>query len=98
PSTTWLQRKKTWMPGPSPGMTIGKGIGLCGFGFTCQTAQHRHCERSEAIHVTTRERLDCFVAVAPRNDAKHRSAFPRHAFARVLHLLCPSEPQRAQGK
>jgi hypothetical protein len=30
-------------------------------------AQHRHCERSEAIQNDAR-RLDCFVADAPRND------------------------------
>src|ERR1700682_1499151 len=29
----------------------------------------RHCERSEAIHLTE-ESMDCFVARAPRTDAK----------------------------
>ena len=28
----------------------------------------RHCERSEAIHVSARGEMDCVVAVAPRND------------------------------
>jgi hypothetical protein len=28
---------------------------------------NRHCERSEAIH-SVKRRMDCFVAVAPRND------------------------------
>jgi hypothetical protein len=29
----------------------------------------RHCERSEAIHLTAeRKKMDCFVAYAPRND------------------------------
>jgi len=28
----------------------------------------RHCERSEAIHGTANEEMDCFVACAPRND------------------------------
>jgi hypothetical protein len=33
---------------------------------------HRHCERSEAIHLTT-GKLDCFVASAPRNDGNEQS-------------------------
>ena len=28
----------------------------------------RHCERSEAIHSSACGAMDCFVAVAPRND------------------------------
>src|SRR6266496_6590286 len=28
----------------------------------------RHCERSEAIHLTACGAMDCFVAIAPRND------------------------------
>jgi hypothetical protein len=28
----------------------------------------RHCERSEAIHLSACGAMDCFVAVAPRND------------------------------
>jgi hypothetical protein len=28
----------------------------------------RHCERSEAIHSAAKQKLDCFVASAPRND------------------------------
>ncbi len=30
--------------------------------------RNRHCERSEAIHASTSGDVDCFVAVAPRND------------------------------
>ena len=30
----------------------------------------RHCERSEAIHSAASRKMDCFVASAPRNDAK----------------------------
>ena len=30
----------------------------------------RHCERSEAIHVSACGAMDCFVAVAPRNDGR----------------------------
>src|SRR6185312_15618452 len=29
---------------------------------------HRHCERSEAIHFAACGDMDCFVAIAPRND------------------------------
>src|SRR5882757_125174 len=32
----------------------------------------RHCERSEAIHRTT-ESVDCFVAIAPRNDGERNT-------------------------
>jgi hypothetical protein len=28
----------------------------------------RHCERSEAIQLSLRSKMDCFVARAPRND------------------------------
>src|SRR4029079_13748529 len=31
-------------------------------------ASLRHCERSEAIHLATQRKMDCFVAIAPRND------------------------------
>ena len=30
----------------------------------------RHCERSEAIHLSLRGNMDCFVASAPRNDVE----------------------------
>jgi hypothetical protein len=30
----------------------------------------RHCERSEAIQVCARGKMDCFVARAPRNDGE----------------------------
>jgi hypothetical protein len=30
----------------------------------------RHCERSEAIHGAASRKMDSFVAIAPRNDAK----------------------------
>ena len=50
---------RTWMPGSSPGMT--------------KIAYFRHCERSEAIQ-SHKERLDCFVASAPRNDGNYDAA------------------------
>jgi len=31
-------------------------------------SRDRHCERSEAIQTDCDRELDCFVAVAPRND------------------------------
>jgi hypothetical protein len=34
---------------------------------------HRHCERSEAIHLSPRGKMDCFVAFAPRNDGSYLS-------------------------
>jgi len=30
--------------------------------------ESRHCERSEAIHLEANRSVDCFVAIAPRND------------------------------
>ena len=30
----------------------------------------RHCERSEAIQLCARGKMDCFVASAPRNDGE----------------------------
>jgi hypothetical protein len=36
-------------------------------------APSRHCERSEAIHLSLRESMDYLVANAPRNDVKSRA-------------------------
>jgi hypothetical protein len=36
--------------------------------------EKRHCERSEAIHLATEERMDCFAALA--KDAEGSSAPP----------------------
>jgi hypothetical protein len=32
--------------------------------------RNRHCERSEAIYLSSRGGMDCFVARAPRNDVE----------------------------
>ncbi len=62
----------------------------------------RHCERSEAIHLSwnalIERKLDCFVASAPRNDAsKFRTAFfgRLHAGAgsrnpKNMLVICPT--------
>ncbi len=39
---------------------------------------HRHCERSEAIQRVTTQRMDCFVAYAPRNDGDDPGGGFRH--------------------
>src|SRR3954454_18129894 len=39
----------------------------CGSCRRCRSDSRRHCERSEAIQ-NVPARLDCFVAIAPRND------------------------------
>jgi len=58
----------------------------------------RHCERSEAIHVTTKERMDCFVALLLAMTAGHTSASsPRDAPEFCVFLRAPKK-QRAQGK
>jgi hypothetical protein len=46
-----------------------------------------------------KERMDCFVARAPRNDGsfKYDFAFSRHDLPEVLHFVCPRN-QRAQGR
>jgi hypothetical protein len=56
----------------------------------------RHCERSEAIHLTA-ERMGCFVAFAPRNDGEHSFAISPQVCARLILNFSPSEDQRAQG-
>src|SRR5262249_41989158 len=38
------------------------------FLFSFVIAFCRHCERSEAIQSLSQAALDCFVAIAPRND------------------------------
>ena len=57
----------------------------------------RHCERSEAIHVSECEvTMDCFVAFAPRNDVDMRFAISRHIVPEVCIFVSPRN-QRAQG-
>jgi hypothetical protein len=46
----------------------------------------RHCERSEAIHVTTSVGMDCFVASAPRND----EVAPPQSSGSTLTIEAPS--------
>src|SRR4029453_5008341 len=46
----------------------------------------RHCERSEAIHRAAREGMDCFVAIAPRNDAE-RAEFNGYFFFAPTRLM-----------
>jgi hypothetical protein len=50
--------------------TLETGFVAAGFGFTCQTATTVIASASEAIQERV---LDCFVADAPRNDARLRS-------------------------
>jgi hypothetical protein len=46
-------------------------------------AYPRHCERSEAIHASrAKERMDCFVASAPRNDGERSFAISPQVCAR----------------
>src|SRR5258708_12992587 len=67
------------------------------FALDFQTAKHRHCERSEAIHLSTRGAMDCFVAFAPRNDVALTSVHVLAARgARALQDNVPRD-QRAQG-
>ena len=49
-----------------PGDAEGAGAGV----------GHRHCERSEANPFSHLWHMDCFVAIAPRNDDKKRPGFP----------------------
>jgi hypothetical protein len=50
---------------------------------TRQKAYPRHCERSEAIHASrAKERMDCFVASAPRNDGERSFAISPQVCAR----------------
>src|SRR5260370_22285999 len=67
----------------------------------------RHCERSEAIHITACGGMDCFVANAPRNDGvrlmiqisnSYDSAFSRRSTPEVCIDLNLLKKQRAQGK
>ena len=55
----------------------------------------RHCERSEAIHVTACGGMDCFVAFAPRNDGGYSFAFSRHDEPEVCKNLVPSKTEGA---
>jgi hypothetical protein len=58
--------------------------------FDFQTT--RHCERSEAIHVATKKRMDCFAALAM--TAKHTFAFPRRV---APELLLDPSPDKGRG-
>ena len=64
---------------------------------TVKDTMNRHCERSEAIHVSRKERMDCFAALAmtmrkrpgslpafvcvPRMRRKHAASRPGHVVA-----------------
>jgi hypothetical protein len=61
--------------------------GVCDFQDPVATSPCRHCERSEAIHLDTEERMDCFVADAPRNDVERAHSNPTDTF--------PSTPKSA---
>jgi hypothetical protein len=56
PVPSYLLRDETDAP---PGRKTCRGNAI---------SRPRHCERSEAIHVSTCGAMDCFVAFAPRND------------------------------
>src|SRR6266478_7432452 len=45
----------------------------------------RHCERSEEIHRTASGGMDCFVAIAPRNDGEQRQG--RNTMMRLLSAV-----------
>ena len=54
---------------------------------------------ASAIHTRhAEERMDCFVAFAPRNDGEHSLAISPRVCARFIVNFPPSEDQRAQGK
>src|SRR5260370_39468207 len=61
----------------------------CYLAFRCLT---RHCERSEAIQ--SAQRLDCFVASAPRNDA--RPVGRRQPEIKIL--LCPTSSPKCRPR
>ena len=47
-------------------------------GIRCTAAYRRHCERSEAIHITTRGQMDCFAALSMTVIAtEHEIVVPR---------------------
>src|SRR5436190_10715221 len=48
---------------------------------------HRHCERSEAIQLSARGAMDCFVALAPRNDGDGTLRLPHRLCGLRLELL-----------
>ena len=56
----------------------------------------RHCERSEAIHLTAKRNNGLLRRFAPRNDGEHKPAFSRRESARVL-LTIALEKQEAAG-
>ena len=65
-----------------------------GAGTQYAAAYPRHCERSEAIHLSTCRGMDCFVASAPRNDGGYDFAISRHDLPELyqkLHALLDSE-------
>ena len=50
----------------------------------------RHCERSEAIHLSTRRTMDCFVAsLLAMTVERHELSFSRREFTRVFNLIVP---------
>ena len=57
----------------------------------------RHCERSEAIHVAAKERLDCFVANAPRNDVAPTSNTPPRSHGAIRPSYAKSFALKSEG-
>src|SRR6266404_4595708 len=58
----------------------------------------RHCERKRSNPSRRAKRMDCFVALAPRNDGKsrHTCAFPRRSRARVVQkIMCAKRTEGA---
>ena len=56
----------------------------------------RHCERSEAIHLTAKRNNGLLLRFAPRDDGEHKPAFSRRESARVL-LTIALEKQEGAG-
>src|SRR4029078_10577532 len=50
---------------------------------------HRHCEErsDEAIHISTRGKVDCFASLAM--TWMHESTFPRHDLPEVCNRVVP---------
>jgi hypothetical protein len=70
-----------------------------GFNFqTAKRSQHRHCERSEAIHSWRhrQRKMDCLRRFAPRNDVKTHLRILAANSARVL-LSTPGPPIRGRS-
>jgi hypothetical protein len=67
--------------------------GMTGGDERCR--ERRHCERSEAIHLSACCVMDCFASLAM--TARHTFAFSPHAFARALPDSCRLTPEKGAG-